>query len=47
MVTVHKTSINDQIEALRQLGVHTIQDLARYADTRGIRPSELLGGANV
>lgn len=45
--TVNKTP-NPQavtIEALQKLGIHTVTDVARYADKHGLTPSEVLEGA--
>ena len=45
MITVHNTSHDAQIEALQCLGIHTIQDLGRYADAHGLRPTDILEAA--
>ena len=45
MITVHNTSHDAQILALQNMGIYTLTDLGRYADTHGMRPTEVLEAA--
>ena len=45
MNTVHNASRDAQIHALQNMGIFTVNDLGRYADNHGIRPTEVLEAA--
>lgn len=45
MITVHNTSRDAQILALQDMGIYTVNDLGRYADNHGMRPTEVLEAA--